>query len=122
MTANRILKPGTSPTDPPVAPLKWFKRHIVIDHMAKKIMVQIMWDNDGNLNYNEYLNVKSGDWKQYLPQGLGTVDIDVRQKIGECFDSGYKPTPFYFQGIENDEHAIILLSDIGEPKLTGINL
>lgn len=97
---------------------KWQKRHIIIDHFSKSIMIQVGADNSGNLLWPEFQKIKRGDYAEYFPMGLDKASIEIRHNLGALIASGYKVKPLFLQGVSNDEHSVLLLTDIHEPKLT----
>jgi len=97
---------------------KWQRRHIVVDHFNKKILIQVMHDQSGELRYPEFQAIKQGNYQAFLPNGFTPGDIEVRKNIRDLAASGYQVQPMFFHGIENEEFAVLLLTDIHEPKLT----
>lgn len=98
---------------------KWHKRHIVIDHANARILIQVMWTTSGQLDEAEFQQIMKGNFQQFLPNGFTKTDIGVRNEIKKLLGSNYKVEPFFWQGIENEEHAIIQLTPLLEknPKL-----
>jgi len=98
---------------------KWHLRHIVIDHKHKRILLQVMWDNNGYINLDEFRQIKAGNFMQFLPTDLSHISIEVRQEIKALLASNYVVEPVFFQGIQNEakEFAVLQLTPIEDPTL-----
>jgi hypothetical protein len=85
---------------------RWFRRHIVIDHRHKEIMIQIMWDGVGELRIEEYHDIVKGAWWSLVP----------KDRIGEyrqAIAGGYRVIPIVVAGgNDGEDHVVVQLIDI----------
>jgi hypothetical protein len=101
---------------------KWNSRHIIVDHAGKRILIQVMWDQTGHINMEEFKQIKKGNYAQFLPQNLDAVSNSVRQEIRSLIASNYRVEPTFFQGIQSNEHSVIQMTPIEEPKVIDLQL
>lgn len=80
---------------------KWFRRHVIIDHLSKSVLIQILWTGDGYPNAQEEAEIKQGMWWNYVPNELHN---DVRV----CVNNGYALKPIMFAGSAVGEEHILL--------------
>ena len=87
-------------------PGKWFRRHIIIDHVTKVIYLQIFYDGSGELKYEEFFNITKGEWWKYVPDTM-------RAGYREAIASGYKIKAVAVTGQDFEEqHTIMQIIDI----------
>lgn len=91
---------------PTKMPGRWFKRHIIIDHVNRCVFIQIMWDGTGDIKREEYARIKAGMWGDYVP----------KKRIPEyqaAIGSGYKIQPMVLVGAEDgEEHTCMQIIDL----------
>lgn len=94
------------PPKPKAMTGRWFRRHIVIDHRHKEILIQIMWDGSGELNVQEYQDIAKGAWWSLVPKAR--VD-EYRGAIA----SGYKVLPVVVAGgNDGEDHLCMQLIEL----------
>lgn len=71
--------------------MKWFRRHIIIDHPGRNIYIQVMWDGSGELKLQEARDIFSGMYWQYIP-------LEMVDGCRDGIQSGYKVKPIMFAG------------------------
>lgn len=85
---------------------RWYRRHVVIDHRHKEILIQLMWDGSGELCIQEYTDIQKGAWWSYVP----------KEKISEyrqAISSGYKVVPIVVAGgNDGEDHVIVQLIEL----------
>ena len=85
---------------------RWFRRHIVIDHRHKEIMIQIMWDGYGELKHDEYADILKGAW-------FGLVPVGRIAEYREAIASGYKVVPVVVAGgNDGDDHLCMQIIEL----------
>jgi hypothetical protein len=85
---------------------KWYKRHIILDHVRKTIYIQLMWDGSGELKLEEYFNILKGEWYKYVPDHR-------RDEYRKVIASGYQVKGIAVAGAEDGEdHVVIQIIDI----------
>jgi hypothetical protein len=92
---------------------KWFKRNIIIDHSHKNILIQIMWDGDGNLNLQERADIVRGSWHNFVPAYMIA-------NIREALSSGYTITPTVIASDNNtieEKYHIVQVIDLENERL-----
>jgi hypothetical protein len=94
-----------APSNPLSPQGRWFRRHLVIDHRHKEIMIQIMWDGSGELKNQEYMDIKKGAWWDYVPEARVT---EIRNAVA----SGYTILPIVVAGgNDGEDHVTMQLID-----------
>lgn len=101
---------------------KHHSRHVIVDHANKKIWIQVMWDNTGHINMEEFKQIKKDNYWQFMPTGLDHMSNTVRQEIRALLASNYQVEPTFFQGIANEEHSILQMTPIEAPQLVDLQL
>ena len=85
---------------------RWYRRHVVIDHRHKELLIQLMWDSAGDLAIKEYNDILKGAWYSYVP----------KERIGEyrqVIASGYKIVPVVVAGgNDGEDHVIVQLIEL----------
>lgn len=85
---------------------KWYRRHIVLDHIHRDICIQIMWDGYGEMNLQEYHDIKQGLFWKYVP-------LELITEFREAIASGYMLRPVMFAGTQiGENHTVVQLVDI----------
>ena len=97
---------------------EWQKRFIMIDHFGKVIYISVKHLINGELNFVEFQNLKNGNWKDYLPNGLSNLDIEIRNVLKALVDSGYQVRPMACFGMSSDDFNVFTLTDIQSPVYT----
>lgn len=85
---------------------RWFRRHIVIDHRHREILIQIMWDGAGELRLSEYEDINKGAWWSLVPKER--ID-EYRMAIA----SGYRVLPIVVAGgNDGEDHVVVQLIEL----------
>lgn len=91
---------------PKQMPGRWFKRHIIIDHINKCIFIQIMWDGSGEPKREELARISAGLWGDYVP----APRIPEYQA---AISSGYKIKAVVLVGADDgEEHTCMQIIDL----------
>ncbi len=89
---------------------RWFRRHIVIDHRHKEILVQIMWDGFGELKVQEFTDVNKGAWWDYVPKHRIS-------EYREVIASGYSIVPVVVAGgSDGEEHLCMQIIELTDTR------
>lgn len=94
--------------DKPVGGMKgrWFRRHIVVDHRHREILLQILWDGSGELKVSEFMDIEKGAWWSYVP-------IERIGEYRQALASGYRIIPIVVAGgNDGEEHVVMQLIEI----------
>ena len=84
----------------------FYRRNIIVSHPDKKIYVQVMWDGLGEFNLQEWKEINSGAWFNFVPKELITT-------IREGINSGYKvQTMALAGGPVGEMHTVLQVIDI----------
>lgn len=87
---------------------KYFRRNIIIDHPARVIFIQIMWDGYGELNLQEPTAILKGEWWRFIP-------IDMAHHIREGIASGYIVRPMVLAGGPlGEEHTLLQILSVDD--------
>lgn len=89
---------------------RWYRRHIVVDHRHKEILVQLMWDGAGELLIQEYNDLMKGAWWSMVPKHR--ID-EYRQVLA----SGYRIVPIVVAGgNDGEDHLCMQLIDVTDTR------
>jgi len=87
---------------------KYFRRNIIIDHPARVVFIQIMWDGYGELDLKEPTAILKGEWWRFVP-------LDMTQHIREGIASGYTIKPMVLAGGPlGEEHTLLQILSVDD--------
>ena len=85
---------------------KWYRRHIIFDHVSKLLMIQVMWDGDGYQSLKEKTEIDGGAWWNYVPAKMVN---EVRTALA----SGYTIRTVAVMGdLVGEDHMVMQLVDM----------
>ena len=84
----------------------YYRRNVIVSHPDRKIYIQIMWDGSGELNLQEFKEIKAGAWFNFVPKELIST-------IREGINSGYEiQTMALAGGPMGEMHTVLQIIDI----------
>lgn len=82
-----------------------YRRHIVIDNIAKVIYIEVQCSLNGNVKPAEYWDLKNGNWHKYVP-------AQERDNLAKAIAGGYQVKPMVNNGGKNEQYYIIQIVEV----------
>lgn len=88
-----------------------YRRHIVIDNIARVIYIEVQADLRGSPKLQEYQDIAyNKQWYKYVPS-------NIRQQLSDVINGGYRVQPMFNFGAMTEEYYIIQITSLEEKTL-----